>query len=450
METKIMLSKQQLREAHVLRNYNEGQLSRQEAAKALKLSTRQISRKAKALREGGEAALIHRNTGRKPVHALTEEAKGKIIRLRQQEVYEGCNIQHFKECLATQHAISISYKALYNLLTEAGIKSPKKHHKARKAHRSRKRKAMAGEMIQLDATPKEWFGSEEKFALHGGIDDASSAITGLYMTQNECLAGYQEVMRQTVLNHGVPLSAYTDRHTIFRSPKTAEKELAGEEANLTQFGRALAELGVNIIHAHSPQAKGRIERLWGTLQSRLPVEFRIHGITTVEAANEFLQNEYIPRFNKQFALETEGSIFVPFQHGSALDDILCVKETRKMDNAGSFSYKGQRFTVLDKGYPLIPAKASVTLLISLREGLRVEYKDRIFNVTAAPAAPKATTAPKATPSPRKRSDAEPRQSTEPLLKHSSEAWKHIWHQESYAESLAFLFDLFLKNDSHIV
>ena len=449
-----MLSKQQLRQAHVLRNYNEGQLSRQEAAEALKLSTRQISRKAKALREGGEGALIHGNTGRKPIHALTKEAKAEIIRLRQEGVYEGCNIQHFRECLATRHGIVISYKALYNLLNEAGIKSPKKHRKARKAHRSRRRKALAGELLQFDATPYAWFGGEEKFALHGAIDDAGSAITGLYMTKNECLAGYQEVMRQTVLNHGVPLSAYTDRHTIFRSPKTAEKELAGEEANLTQFGRALAELGVNIIHAGSPQAKGRIERLWGTLQSRLPVEFRIRGITTVEAANEFLQNEYIALFNAQFALETEGSIFVPFHHGKALDDILCVKETRKMDNAGSFSYKGQRFTVLDNGHPLIPAKAPVTLLISIREGLRVEYKGRIFNVTAAPAKPataKPTAASKAAPSARKPSDAETlRQRTEPLLKHSTEAWKRIWHQESYAESLAFLFDLFLKNDSHVV
>ena len=195
-------------------------------------------------------------------------------------------------------------------------------------------------------------------ALHGAIDDATGQLTGLYLTENECLQGYFEIMRQTIRNFGVPLSAYSDKHTIFRSPLTEKKAELGEEANLTQFGRALDEFGVNLIHAHSPQAKGRVERLWGTLQSRLPVEFSLYGITTIEAANRFLSETFIPRFNERFAVESEGgSIFVPYVHKEEIDDILCVKERRKTDSAGSFSYKGQRFKVLDEGHPLIPPQA---------------------------------------------------------------------------------------------
>ena len=280
------MSKKQLRQAHVLRKYNEGLLNRSETAQALRLSERQITRLSKELKEEGESALIHQNTGRKPAHALTSEVKNRIVEIRKRDVYQKCNVRHFKELLEREHEIALSYSALYNLLKEAGIESPKKHRKTVK-HRRRKRKARAGELLQIDATPFDWLSIGIPFALHGSIDDATGKLTGLYMTQNECLQGYFEVSRQTILGFGVPLSMYSDKHTIFRSPLTGKKEELGEEANLTQFGRALAELGVNIIHAHSPQAKGRIERVWNTLQSRLPVEFRLAGVSTIEEANRF-------------------------------------------------------------------------------------------------------------------------------------------------------------------
>jgi transposase len=440
METKIKMDRKALKQAHVLRNYNEGALSRKEAAEKLGLSERQVSRKAKELKEKGEAALIHKNTGRAPIHTLNAEMTEQILALRREATYEGCNISHFRDILAVKE-ISISYDALYRLLNREGIKSPMKHRKATKVHRRRKRKANAGALLQIDATPYEWFGGETKYALHGAIDDAMGELTGLYMTGNECLSGYFEVMRQTCLAYGVPLSVYSDKHTIFRSPKTAEKEERGEEANLTQFGRALAELGTEIIHAHSPQAKGRIERVWVTLQSRLPVELRMRNIQTLEDANAFLQNEYLRMFNEKFAVPAMGeSIFVSCQHSEDIDRILCVKETRKMDNAGSFSYKGHNFKVLDEGYPLIPAKASVTLLISTRDALRVEYKGRVYHTCAFEKPNKPESARKA-----KTSIAQ--KQVEPHLKHGSDEWKKIWHAEDYQETLAFLYDIFFKNDS---
>jgi hypothetical protein len=199
------------------------------------------------------------------------------------------------------------------------------------------------------------------------------------MAKNECLAGYFETMRFAVLTFGAPQSVYSDRHTIFRSPNTTVLEDSGEDAPLTEFGRSLRELGANIIHARTPQAKGRVERLWGTLQSRLPIELRKRGIETVDAANEFLQSEYIGLFNERFSVAAEGSsVLVPYSHPYPIDFILSVKSSRLTDSVGGFSYKGQYFSILDEGYPLIPARRKITVMVGARVGVKIEYNDRYY------------------------------------------------------------------------
>ena len=208
------MSRKQLKRAHVLQKHNEGLMNRKETAEALRLSERQITRLSKGVREEGETALIHKNTGRKPSHALSREEKERIEIIRKEGQYAKCNHQHFQELLQREHGIKISYSALYRILREAGIESPKKRRSAVK-HHCRKRKAQAGELLQLDATPYDWFDSGSKQALHASIDDATGQLTGLYMAENECLHGYFSVMRQTVTGPGVPLSVYSDKHTIF-------------------------------------------------------------------------------------------------------------------------------------------------------------------------------------------------------------------------------------------
>jgi len=437
MEMKITMSTKQLKRAHVLRKYNEGLLSRQTAATELRLSERQITRLSKGVRDEGETALIHKNTGRKPSHTMPEEIKERIIAIRKEETYAKCNHAHFQELLAREHGIAISYNALYTLLTNAGMHSPKKKRRTSVKHRRRKRKAQAGELLQLDATPFDWFDSGSNQALHASVDDATGQITGLYMTENECLHGYFAVMRQTVLTFGVPLSAYSDKHTIFRSPLSDKKAEAGEEANLTQFGRALDELGINLIHAHSPQAKGRVERLWETLQSRLPVEFKLRNIATVESANQFLASEFLNLFNTHFAIAAkDGSLFIAYTGRENIDDILCVKDTRKTDAAGSFSFRNQRFRVLDEGYPLIPAKASIEVLVSVQSAIRVRYKDRVY----------ATEHSTYVEMP-KRIPAKSRAAVEhvlPHLRYGSDEWNKVWQFENYDESLAFIYEIFFK------
>jgi transposase len=384
-EVRYLMSQKQLNRFSVISKVIDGHMTIADAANSLGISKRQFIRLKQGVIAEGAASLIHKNTGRKPSHALDDNIVANIITLKQSENYQNANFQHFKELLDREEHIKISYSALYSLLTQAGIKSPKKRRRF-KPHRRRKRKPQEGLLIQMDATPFEWFGSSEKFALHGAIDDATGKIVGLYLTKNECLHGYWQVMRQTLLNHGVPISLYTDRHAIFLSTNASklsvEDQLAGKVVNDTQFGRAMSELGITLIPARSPQAKGRVERLWETLQSRLPVEFKIAGISTIDQANEFL-SRYIPLFNVMFAVEPEmaDSAFRPLSSMLNVDTVLCVKLTRSVDAGGVFSFYNRHFKIVTSpGLPSLPAKAKVTVLISPKFGIKIQFKKALFEV----------------------------------------------------------------------
>lgn len=361
----------------------EGKATVSEAAEDLKLSERQVKRLKKGVKEQGPAFLIHSNTGRKPSHAVSKELKETIVSLKQAEPYVGANFLYFQELLEEHEKIVISYTPLYKILTEAGIKSPKKRRKA-KSHHRRKRKRREGILIQMDATPFEWFGTDEKFALHGAIDDATGKIVGLFLTKNECLMGYFAVVRQMLLNFGIPVSLYTDRHAIFESRKagklTIEEQLEGKVVNETQFERAMSELGVTMHKARSAEAKGRVERLWDTLQGRLPIEFKIAGISNIDEANSFLAS-YIDKFNKKFAvapMEPE-SMFRAVPDKEFVDHILCVKQERSLDNGYVFSFYNRHFKVIDKGLP-IPPRSSVKVLVSSEFGLKAQYRNLVYEV----------------------------------------------------------------------
>lgn len=381
MERKIELSQKQLVRLHVIQNYNSGIVSRKSAAEQLDLSERQITRLAEGVKKEGASFLIHKNSGRKPAHAISKETEEAILTLFGKEEHKGVNFLHFKDIIAEELKIYISYSALTSILKKAGNQSPKKK-KIRKKHHRRPRKEHPGELLQIDASPFDWLRINEMLNLHGSIDDATGEITGLYMCENECLYGYWEMMRMSILDYGIPQSVYSDKHTIFRSPKTdklsTQELVSGKTVNLTQFGRGLDELGINIIYANSPQAKGRIERLWETLQSRLPVEFARRGIRTIKAANEFLK-EYVGIHNDKFAVKPKGkSIFVPLREDINIDHYLCIKNPRKTDSAGVFSFKGRTFQVVSDGYPLIPSRANINVLTGPRIGMLTEYNKQIF------------------------------------------------------------------------
>lgn len=442
---RITLSQKQLKTFEVITRFIDKSITREQAAELLSLSTRQITRLKKGILTSGAESLIHKNTDRKPAHAFSDEMKETILNTFSRPEFVEINFLHFNEILKEDYKIHLSYSSLTSILKNAGFESPKKKKIRHRTHR-RKRKPHPGQLLQIDATPYEWFGGSIKYALHGAIDDASGQIVGLYLTQNECLFGYLEMMRQCCLDFGIPQTLYSDRHTIFRSPKTdtltVSELINGKEVNLTQFGRAMHELGIDMIFAKTPQAKGRIERLWGTLQSRLPIEFKKRGITTVTAANEFLQS-YRFLYNEKFSVEPEGtSLFVPMAKDLNIDEILCVKHDRKTDNAGTFSFKNRCFQILDNGFPIISARKTIQVLMNPRFGIRVICKDKSYDVIryVKPQRKNANVA---------KGLNKAKKAVLPHLVHSSREWKNIWWGEDYNLSLKFLHELFFEKQQSV-
>ncbi len=363
-----------------------------EAAELLNLSERQVIRLKKGVMFGGPAFIIHKNRGQKPAHAVSDKFKSTIIELKQTK-YKEANFTHYRELIERYEKISTSYSTVYRILSSEGIKSPKKHHKL-KEHNRRKRKPQKGMMVQIDASPHTWFIGGEMFSLHGAIDDATGEILALFFASTECLEGYFEIMRQIITHYGIPMSIYCDRHTIFVSPMdgkiTIEQQLEGKTVNLTQFSRAMDELGVTIIKAKSAQAKGRIEKLWNTLQSRLPMEFKLNGITTIEEANKFLF-EFIKLYNEKFSVEPENPLdaFRKLDRGISLDNILCRKEERVIIEGSAFSYKGNYYQLVKNGKKVSAMpKAKITILIGPKIGVRAVYSGEAYETIMIEEMPK--------------------------------------------------------------
>lgn len=378
-----MLKQKDLKRATLIEACINGQCTVKQVANALGLSERRVKQIKKEVKENGVKSIQHGNRGRKPKNTISNETKKKILELRSSYQYELSNFKHFQEILKERENIDISYSALYNILHNAGIKSPKKHRKS-KLHHRRKRKESEGMMLQADGTPFDWFGNGEKYSLHGFVDDATGKITGLYMCKNECLLGYLEVLRQTLENYGIPISLYPDKYSVFFPPKkvddhvTIEEQLNGREKGITQFGRIIEELGITMFPANSPQAKGRIERLWETLQSRLVTEFRINNITTMEQANTFLSN-YINIYNSKFAIEplNKNNVFLKLPKKYNLDELLCVKFERTIDNAGVFSVNNSKFQILDRS---LPPKTKITVYLSKKVGMLAKINNKTYDV----------------------------------------------------------------------
>ena len=378
-----MLKQKDLKRATLIEACIKGECTVKQVATALGLSERRVKQIKKEVKENGVKSIQHGNRGRKPKNAIPFETRQKILDLRSSYEYEISNFKHFQELLKERENIDISYSALYNILRNAGIKSPKKHRKT-KLHHRRKRKECEGMMLQADGTPFDWFGNGQKYSLHGFIDDATGKITGLYMCKNECLLGYLEVLRQTLENYGIPISLYPDKYSVFFPPKkvndhiTLEEQLNGREKGITQFGRIVEELGIEMFPASSPQAKGRIERLWETLQSRLVTEFRINHISTMDEANAFLL-EYIQKYNSKFAIEATSKkvVFLKLPKRYNLDELLCVRFDRTIDNAGVFSINNSKFQIIDK---YLPPKTKVQIYLSQKIGMRVKSNNKLYDV----------------------------------------------------------------------
>lgn len=443
-EVQYLMSQSQLNRYAMLSQVIQGNLSVSEAASALGISKRQVLRLKKGVKQQGATALIHKNTGRKPSHAIDESLILQIVSLKQSDLYCDANFRHFRELLQRRENINISYSSLHTLLSKAGLKSPKKRRRI-KLHRRRKRKEQEGLLLQMDATPFEWFGGTEKFSLHGAIDDATGKVAGLYLTKHECLHGYWELTRRLIGRHGIPASLYADRHAIFLSRNAGklslEDQFSGKVVNYTQFGRAMNELGITLIAARSPQAKGRVERLWDTLQSRLPIEFALAKITTIDQANDFLVS-YIESFNLQFAVVPIDSLcaFRPAPPDLDLDSILCIKMNRILDAGAVFSFYNRYFVVQPgKKRMELPAKAAISVLVSPHFGIRAQYKHTVFDVLPYIKEAKCT---EERTSGRKKSSWSPTDSH--YFKYGHSLVKKLTFEDNNYDILHLLEDIFLK------
>ena len=302
-----------------------GKLTVGEAARVLGLSVRQVRRIRRRVAEGGRAGLQHGNRGRVPVNKLRAVVRARILRLRGGK-YRDFNDVHFTEKLAAETPpLIVGIRTMRRLLRAAGVgavrgRRPPKH------RRRRDRKAQAGLMLLWDGSRHDWLeGRGPWLCLVAAIDDATGELLpGAHFVEQECAAGYLRVLRDVVATHGVPWSIYMDQHGALKRNDdhwTLAEELRGAQ-DPTQVGQALQALGIEAIYALSPQAKGRVERLWGTLQDRLVSELRLAGAATAAAANAVLA-QYRPEHNRRFALPPQDRTpaWWPLRAGQDLDHL---------------------------------------------------------------------------------------------------------------------------------
>jgi transposase len=339
MDERVTLSMNEIKRLYVIQQVSEKKMTAGQAAQHLGLSLRQVRRLVAKFREKGAPGLVHGNRGRPAHNRVAEAVRGKVQALAQGD-YRDYNDSHFTEELQEEHEVNLSRSTVRRLRRAIGQKSPRQHRSPR--HRSRReRKPRVGLLLQADGSHHDWLeGRGPWLTLMAYIDDASNEVMGATFGREEDAAGYFGGLRQICLQCGIPAGVYADRHTIFQSPKkiSVEQELVGEQPK-SQYGRLLAELGIDLIAAQSPQAKGRVERLWGTLQ---------------EQANQVLA-DFLPRFNRRFRVEPRESesAFVPWPSELQLEDFFCFKHTRMVTNDNTFPFAGHRLQL-----PPGPAQSS--------------------------------------------------------------------------------------------
>jgi transposase len=311
----------------------------------LGLSIRQVQRLKKRGRIQGIESILHRNRGRKPAFAVPNETRDLILVLYR-EKYSHYNFSHFNDVLSQETGILVSRSSISRIVRDGGFKSPKSTRRP-KQHRSREARPYEGELAQMDASQYDWLSNGSSLHLHGAIDDATGKILALHFEKEETHHGYAQLMYQMNRQNHLPKEIYVDRRGVFKINKeNADKlslgdELAGADPNKTQFERAMDELGILMIYAFSPQAKGKIERLWGTLQDRLVKDLSRNGCTTLEQANTFL-NSYIRYYNRKFQVQAKlpQKMYLPHVPLDKFMISLAFHENRRLDNGLNFHFKG--------------------------------------------------------------------------------------------------------------
>ena len=411
---KVDLNMREQEKYEIIKKLVETNGNKKRAALKIGCTQRHINRLIQRYKKEGKSAFIHGNHGRKPAHTIEKEKKELIVDFYRTKYY-GANFEHFTELLEKYEDVKVSPSVVRSVLMKEQIISPMAHRSTKKklekqlkaqkeaasskkeieqlqnkileiedAHPRRPRCANFGEMIQMDASEHLWFG-DKKTQLHIAVDDSTGAIVGAYFDLQETLNGYYNVLSQILKNHGIPYMFFTDRRTVFEYNK--KKSPSIEEDTFTQFGYACKQLGIEIETSSIPQAKGRVERIFRTLQSRLIIELRLNGITTIEQANTFL-NSYIKEYNDAFALPVNNikSVFEKQPDDEKINLTLAVLSSRKIDNGHCIRYENKYFKLLDTyGYPVYYYKGTSGMVIkSFNKELYFCVEEKVYVLEEIP------------------------------------------------------------------
>ena len=373
----LNLTMQEAERYKVISEVEGGYLKVGEAAKILSLSERQVYRiKARVKREGA-GGVIHKSKGKKAPLWLTEKIKDKIDHLYKTK-YRGFNLTHMTEFLNMEERIRVSRESVRQILLEKG--SYTKQRRYPKHRQWREPCLREGQMVQFDTSDHDWLeGRGPRLYLIGGVDDATSKVAGAKFVLADGVRQNMEVFWGIVRRRGIPLSVYVDCGSNFKTTRhqNMEYQLKGEYPS-TQFARALEELGIRMIYAYSPQAKGRIERKFGVFQDRLCSELRLHNISTLEDGNRYLWEKFIPQHNRMFSRTAKepGSAYRPLPKGVSLKDVFCLKEERTVAGDNTISYQGKTFQILPNEYRLSFYKAKVEVHEYLDGSINIFYQGK--------------------------------------------------------------------------
>ena len=372
MDRLLEMSTKELNRLEVMHRLSEKRMSQKEAGRILDLSVRQIKRLLRAYREQGAAGLVSKHRGRKANNRLSEETKKRALNLLKTK-YQGFGPTLAHEKLVEREKLKLSDESVRQLMIAEGLWQARKAKKV-VVHQLRERRACFGELVQIDGSPHDWFeGRAERCSLLVFIDDATGKLVQLRFVESESFFSYCQAAEGYFRQHGKPVAFYSDRHGIFR----VNVPSLGSGDALTQFGRAMQELDIQIICANSPQAKGRVERVIQTLQDRLPKELRLCGISNLTDGNAYLP-EFMTDFNQRFAVEARSSVNAhrPLSAKDNLARILTWQETRTLSKNLTLQFEKVVYQIQTKRPTYALRKAQVLVCVNAQEEITILYNGK--------------------------------------------------------------------------
>lgn len=384
------------------------------ASLQLGITVRQVNRLIKIYKEKGKSSFVHGNRGHIPTKALDKSISEDIILLYNNKYYD-FNFCHFREFLKKEENITVSYKFIYTVLNNSGILSPRARRKTKKefkkkqllkekqfenktdseietivnhevalenSHPRKEKPKNFGELIEMDGSIHNWFG-QSKSCLHLAVDRATNTIVGGYFDSQETLNGYYHLLNNILIDYGIPYKFLTDNRTVFNYMSLNPDKRTSEKDVLTQFGYACKQLGIALETTSVPEAKGLIERDNGTFQGRLVQEFRLYNIYTIEKANKYLNEVFIPNFNKRFALNYENfpTVFESSPSSDKINYTLAILTERTIDNGNAIKFKNKYYQPYEnERIKCFVSKTKCLVIESFNHDLFVTIDDQIFEL----------------------------------------------------------------------